>query len=178
MVTVCIYLPKKIHTLSLQVLIIFIPYVSYKCWYPWVVVQRKLIGFEVSLQCSPPLLFHYEHRQQKGNSTMSLKPILMETTVFRLASSLITNINHVAKQLVVYMFGQETWPDANSTALLATAIKLNIRLHVMQNGNWNQGMDSSELYSCPFVFKVTQTCITYYYYWWGGTESLGICSSS
>jgi hypothetical protein len=28
----------------------------------------------------------------------------------------------------------------------------------MQNGNWNQGMDSSEFYSRPFVFKVTQTC--------------------
>jgi hypothetical protein len=35
---------------------------------------------------------------------------------------------------------------------------LNIRLHVMQNGNWNQGMDSSEFCSCPFVFKITQTC--------------------
>jgi hypothetical protein len=59
----------------------------------------------------------------------------METTVFRLASSLITNINHVTEQLVVYMLGQETRYDANSTALFATAIKLNIRLHVMQNGN-------------------------------------------
>jgi hypothetical protein len=66
---------------------------------------------------------------------MPLKAILMETTVFRLASSLITNINHVTEQLVVHMFGQETRPDAKSTTQLATAIKLNIRLHVMQNGN-------------------------------------------
>jgi hypothetical protein len=65
---------------------------------------------------------------------MALKPILMETTMFRLASSLITNINHVTEQLVVWMFGQETRPDTNSTAPLTTAIKLNIRLHVMQNG--------------------------------------------
>lgn len=111
--------------LSLQVLTIIIPYISYKCWYPWIVVQRKLIGFEVSLQRSLPLLFHYEPRQQKGNFTLPLKPILMETTVFRLASSLITNINHVTEQLVVHMFGQETRPDA-------TTIKRNIRPHVMQ----------------------------------------------
>jgi hypothetical protein len=74
--------------------------ISCNRWYPWSVVHRKLIGFEVSLQRVLQPHDYYETRQRNGNSTMALKPILTETTAFRLASSLITNSTRVPEQLV------------------------------------------------------------------------------